>query len=466
MKKSSNQLAISNKQLFLNIYSRLRKQYAISNKQLFFNIHSSKNNYCPLQIARCRLPIANCPLQIALLCLLLIAYCPFSFAQTPITLQAAIDTALKNNLSLRSENLNAEYLQKITGTAWTIPQTNVSFGYGQINSNYADNQVIVSQNIKFPTVYTRQKELFEEEWKSGMLNVSVREAELKKRVTHVYYELVFLQQKQKLLQHSDSIYAAFVEKAELRFEKGESNILEKTTAETQRGQITQQLKQLQQDIAIAQLQLKVLLNTATDFIPSQENVKMQLVSLPDTSFLYNYAYIKFLQQQRQVSEARLKLEKSKLSPDLFASYNNMTMRGNGADNKYYSGSTRFQSAQVGIGIPLFSGAQKNVIRAMTINKELARNNYIAGLQIVQSQYLQAVQQYNRYLQTVNYYETTANKNAETIIQTANLQFLNGDINYLEWVLLTNQAIAIQSEYIDAVRNLNTSTIEINSYINQ
>ncbi len=391
---------------------------------------------------------------------------PTNNREIPITVQAAIDTALKNNLLLRNEKLNAEYLQKITGTAWNIPQTNVSFNYGQINSYYRDNQFSISQTIKFPTVYARQRSFYEEEWRSGIFNVSVKETELKKRVTQIYYELIYLQQKQKLLQHSDSIYANFLEKAELRFEKGETNILEKTTAETQRGQVSQQLKQLQQDFAITQLQLRSLLNTTTDFIPQQENSKLQLNALPDTSYLNNYAYIKFLQQQHQVSEARLKLEKSKMLPDLFAAYNNMTMRGNGADNKYYSGSTRFQSVQVGIGIPLFSSVQKNNIRAMTINAELAHNNYFAGLKTLQTQYLQALQQYNKNLQTVNYYETTAVKNADIIIQTANLQFVNGDINYLEWVLLTNQAIAIQSEYIDAIRNLNSSIIEINSYINQ
>jgi len=103
---------------------------------------------------------------------------------------------------------------------------------------------------------------------------------------------------------------------------------------------------------------------------------------------------------------------------------------------------------------------------MNINLQAAQNNYAAALQNLQSKYEQALLQYNKHAGAVNYYETTALKNADTIIQTANKQFLNGDINYLDWVLLTNQAIAIQNEYIDAVKNLNNSIIEINSYINE
>ena len=66
---------------------------------------------------------------------------------------------------------------------------------------------------------------------------------------------------------------------------------------------------------------------------------------------------------------------------------------------------------------------------------------------------------------VDYYETLALKNANTIINTAKRQLLNGEINYIEVVLLTNQAIAIQNEYINVVKNLNESIINLN-YLEQ
>lgn len=142
------------------------------------------------------------------------------------------------------------------------------------------------------------------------------------------------------------------------------------------------------------------------------------------------------------------------------------MKGFGADDKYYSSSKRFQSVQVGVGISLFGGAQKNAVKAANINVQAAQSNYEAGLQNIQSQYQQALLQYKKNEEAIVYYETKALKNADTIIQTANQQFLNGDINYLDWVILINQAIAIQNEYIEAIRNLNNSIIEINTYITQ
>jgi cobalt-zinc-cadmium resistance protein CzcA len=387
-------------------------------------------------------------------------------AQTPISLTAAIDTALKNNLSLKGDQLNADYLKRLQGTAYAIPQTSAALDYGQINSAYSDNKISLSQTIRFPTVYARQRSVYEQEWKSGLLTVELRQNELKKEVKQVYYTMKYLLEKQKLLVHTDSIFAAFLRNAKLRLEKGEANILERTTAETQAGQISVQLKALQEDFAVLQWRLKELLNTRTEYVPADSIYKLPAPIVVEDTALGQHPYIRQLAQQQQVNSAQLRLERAKLSPDLFASFSTMTMKGTGADSKTYTGSDRFQSFQVGVGLPIFSGAQRSAIAASRINLELAQNNYNRGLQSLQSRYRQAVETYRKQLETVAYFEQSALQNADTIIRTADQQFKGGQINYLDWVLLTNNAITIRSEYIDAVKNLNQSIIDLNSFNNQ
>jgi len=384
--------------------------------------------------------------------------------QVPISLQAATDTALKNNLSIRSEKLNAEYLEKLKRTAYSISQTTVFFDYGQINSAYNDNRIGITQSTRFPTVYSRQKAVYEEEWKNSVLGVALRENELRKQVASVYYLLLYMAQKERLLRHTDSLYTAFLQSAELRLKVGEANILEKTTAETQLGQITVQQRELEEDMVAARVRLKWLMNTNSNFVPEQQNFKMTADFVLDTTLLRQHPFVKQLEQQQQISNAKLALEKSKLWPDLLVGFNTMTIRGAGADGKVYSGSTRFNSVQAGIGVPIFTSGQRASVAANKVNVQLAQSNYDQGLQTLQANYMQAVEQYNKSLQTVTYYESSGLKNADTIIQTANLQFKNGDINFLEWVLLTNHATAIQSQYLDAVRNLNQSIVELNSYL--
>jgi len=382
-------------------------------------------------------------------------------AQTPINLQGAIDTALKNNLQVKNEKLNAEYQKKLKAAAVDIPQTNLIGEYGQINSFYKDTKFGISQSISFPTVYAKQKSLQNETYKSSVLNIVVKEAELKKQISEVFYLLVYLQQKQNILLQNDSVYASFLEKANLRFAKGETNVLEKTTAETQRGQIAIQLKQLKNDIEILQLQFQLLLNTTSVFTPSTENPKMIFTASLDTSAISKHPTLEVLQQQKEISLVKTQLEKSKLLPNLNIGYYIMSMKGTGADNLFYNTSTRFNSVQFGLGVPLFFGSQKAKIYSSKTFELISENNYQIGLQTLNAEYQTAFKQYQTQLQTVKYFEETALKNANTITKTANQQFANGGINYLEWTMLINNAVSIQSNYTDAVKNLNQSIIQLN-----
>lgn len=391
----------------------------------------------------------------------------FSFqvkAQFPINLQAAIDTALKNNLSIKNEKLKSDYQKKIIKTAVSIPQTNMMAEYGQINSAFYDNRLSVNQSFNFPTVYINQKRLLNEEWKSSVLSVALKEADTKKLVREIFYTYLYLKNKEHLLLKNDSIYAAFLDKAKLRFTKGESNVLEKTTAESQRGEIAIQLKQLQQDIEITQLQFDLLLNTTTRFIPNEANTKLELSISLDSSVVNQHPYLKIIEQQKKISGINRKLERSKFLPDINLGYNNMTMKGTGSDNVTYNYSSRFQSVQVGLGIPLFFGSQKAKLTASKINQNISDNNYLLEKNALKNQYQALLNKYQTHSETVKYYENTALNNAKLISETADKQFINGEINYLDWVMLTNQAISIQSNYLDAIKNLNETIIQINYLI--
>ncbi len=147
-------------------------------------------------------------------------------------------------------------------------------------------------------------------------------------------------------------------------------------------------------------------------------------------------------------------------------YNNTSISGTGADDKVYGSSKRFNSVQVGFGIPIFSQAQRKKINNAKFTKQVAESNLSVGLQTLQSEYQVALAQYNKYAQTVLYFERTALKNAILITETANQQLANGNINYLEWVQLINQATIVKTEYTEAVKNLNESIIHLNYLTNQ
>ena len=381
-----------------------------------------------------------------------------SFAQQQISLDKAIEIALMNNRQIKNETIRSQYAKALIKTNADLPKANASAEYGQINSAYNDSKFGITQNFAFPTVYNRQKQLLVAEWNASLLGVSLKEHEIKKVLTQLFYTFLYLKGKESLLQKADTLYERFYEKARIRLEKGESNILEKATAQTQRAGIAMQLLQVDQAIDMTLLEMQVLLNSKEQFVPELPALKMpQNKSFSKVS---STPLLQMLQQQQQIAKAQIAVERAKMIPDFAIGYFNNSFRGIGADNKLYNSSNRFSSAQVAMSVPIFTQFQKAKIRGAKIQENLLQNQYETELAQQQNQYDQLLVQYKSNKQIVETFEKSELQNATSILGTANLQFVSGDINYLEFVMLCNQAFQIQSNYLEALKGYNDALIAL------
>lgn len=377
-------------------------------------------------------------------------------AQEKITINKAIETALQNNIKIKSQKLNSDYLQKMTKTAYDIPNTGIISEYGQFNSNVNDLKIGVSQNIKFPTVYKRQKQLLVAQAKTGEYNEALQIKELTKKVRTAFYEMIYLKEKEKLLQKSDSIYSEFLRKMTLRFDKGESNILEKATAQNQSGQIKIQLQETQFDYKILQTQFKYLLNDDKDFMPFCDKYKMNFDEFLDKNTISDQPSIKLKEQEINSSKAEIALEKSKKMPELIGGVYWQTFKTNTTLQDSYQGIY----GQFGVALPLFNSSFKSKEKALEINYQIAENELTSEKINLQTQYQELLQNYKKIKETITYYESQALKNVGLVHNAANKKLINGEINYLEWVILINQNIEIQNNYIEAIRKQNETIINL------
>ena len=380
-----------------------------------------------------------------------------AFAQN-ITLDEAVKMATENNLSAKSKTLLSEYYQKRISTGANIPQTSVTAEFGQINTATSDNKFGASQSFSFPTVYTNHKKVLKEEWNSSIIATKLHRVDIQKTVTELFYHILVLREREKILNQSDTMYAQFLEKANLRFEKGASNMLEKTAAELQRENINIQLKSLVNEIELANIQLQLMLNTETRYEPIADNIIVEAIMFDAVVDVNSHPALQLSAQEIEKAKASVQLEKSKLLPNLFIGYFNQSFNDL---NK-----NRFNSVEVGVGIPIFSKAQKSQIKAEE-QKILFTENELAYKKAQwKTAYDAALQQFKTQLGIVETYKQKQLPGAEQIFKTAQQQFVNGEINYLDWVMLNNQAIQIQSDYYNAVMQLNQSIINIQYLISK
>ncbi|MFA7379102.1 MAG: CusA/CzcA family heavy metal efflux RND transporter [Bacteroidia bacterium] len=396
-------------------------------------------------------------------------------AQTPttktISVEDAISTALKNNLEIQSQELDVQSSTTLKKSVFELPKTNVNFQFGQYNSVNQDKAFQVSQSIPFPTYYTAKSSLYKAELESSQLQKQATANEIKAKVQYWFYQLQYLQTTKKQLQSLDSLYNDFVDAAALRYKTGETNLLEKTTAETKRGQLVLFLKQNETDFITAHNSLKTLMNTSEEFtIEYSGNFQPLVMSNSfDTTFIVNNPSLKVLYQQAVIAEQNKKVETASALPDFNVGYFNQSLIGvqniNGADVNF-DGSKRFQGFNVGLSIPItfFSNASK--VKSLNYKQQALQTEANNGKLILQNQLQNAFQQYNQNLSQYNYYKSTALPNAEIIISTAKVGFKSGDIGYIEYLQALQTATDVQLNYLQSVNQLNQSIININFLINK
>ncbi len=394
-------------------------------------------------------------------------------AQTQIkqlSVEEAISTALENNLELQSQQLNVQSSITLKKSTFELPKTNFNFQYGQYSSINQDKAFQVSQSIPFPTYFTAKSGLYKAELKSSELQQQAVANEIKAKVQYWFYQLQYLQTTKKQLQSLDSLYNDFVYAAALRYKTGETNLLEKATAEAKRGQLSLLLKQNEIDFVNAYTSLKAFMNTREDFTISDNGIfqPITLSSLLDTSLIANNASLKFLYQQAVIAEQNKKVETATTLPDFNVGYFNQSLIGtqtvNGKD-VFFDGSKRFQGVNVGISIPLtfFSNAAK--IKSLTYKQQSLQKEAENGKLILQTQLHNAFQQYNQNLSQYNYYKSTALPNAEIIINTAKVGFKSGNISYIEYIQALQTATDVQLNYLQSINQINQSIVNINFLIN-
>jgi len=380
-----------------------------------------------------------------------------------LTLDRAIELALKNNVSVKAAYYEVESQKQLKKTSFDLPKTSVSLLYGQYNS-YAkqDNNFTITQSIPF-TVWGAQGSLNRSLLASSELKKATTENELVYQVKQVYHQLAFTQAKHDLLLQQDSIYEGFLKSSSLRYKSGETKLLEQTTAETQRNEAKNQLRQNEADISVFRTQLKTLLNSGTLPEISESTLReLEFGGIPDTTALAANPSLAYMRQQVEVAHNRKRFENARFAPDLLIGYFNQTLidvinTENGAVAK---AGDRFTGFQVGLSIPLWFAPYQGRSKAANFSKQAAKSDYHYYQITLNGEFQQALKQYEKARNSLNYYRTSALPNADLILKQSQLAFRGGEINYTEYLLGVRNAIGIKEGFLQTLNAYNQSIIYI------
>lgn len=378
-----------------------------------------------------------------------------------INLSEAVSIAQKNNLFLKASSQWVESQALMKKSWFETGKSNLSFEYGHVNSYYNDSRISFGQSFSFPAYYHYQKKMLQEQYNVSIENQKLQQLILESEINKAYYSLLVLNEKKKILLLSDSLYRIFSTKANERFKQGENNILEKATADLQSEQVNVQLQQTNVEYQTLIQRLNFLLNDSGHlYLPVEESAEF---IYKDTSNLKQHPFYKQLEHQYFSEINRFKSSRSLLYPDIVVGANNMSIIGlqniNGTDI-FFNKDRRFTSVYLGLSMPLFTGAQRNKNQAILKQAEQKKTETdyaIQQLNYQKSVYLLQAEQFDSIL---NYYRQNSLKNASLIIHSANRQFFNGEIDYLQFVMLINQSSQLKMEYLNTLQLSNDNLINL------
>jgi len=381
-----------------------------------------------------------------------------------INLHDAIRTALDSNLSVKSAAYSIEVEKALKGAAIDLPKTVFDGQHGQYNSFTNDNSITVSQSFAFPSVYVNRYKLADASLKSTEWKLKVSQLEIATLVKQVYWQSVYLVEKKKLLTYQDSLYSGFLRAAELRAKAGETNQLEMITARSQSLEIKDQLNQVSADIGIFNRKLKTLLNINSVPVPDEKELHRITFSLiADSLSTGKNPSLGYVQQQVEVSRIGKKLERSQMLPDLNIGYMSQTIIGTQDINGFsrsFGKDYRFSGIQAGISLPIWFGPFTSRVKAARINEDIARTDAENYSKSLTGNYQSLIDEFSKFSSSVDFYEKQAVHEASLIIDQAAKSYKAGALDYLDYVLTLNRALAIKQNYLDALNNYNHTVISI------
>jgi cobalt-zinc-cadmium resistance protein CzcA len=382
------------------------------------------------------------------------------FAQEALTLEESLQRALKNNLQIKSGEYEIEQFKQLKKTRVDIGKTNVMWMHGKYNSFNTDNNITFTQTIPFPTVLISEVKLGEAQTESARLGLSVTKNELIYQVRSTYLHLCFLRALKQLFLSQDSLYSGFSKASALRYQTGETNLLEKSTAELQLMEIKNQVRQNEADLLVYQTQLQVLLNS-----PEIIDVSEELHRLPfiDAAKSLKNPLLLFSKQQVLINQQTKKVERNKFLPDILVGYFTQSLIGYqkiGGDEVFFDRNKKFTGFQFGVSIPLWFVPQAGRAKVAYYAEASAQKKYEYILASLNGQLKQAQQELTKNEISLNYYEADALKNASLILQQAQKSFNGGDIGYVEYLQALKTTQSIRANYLAALNQYNQSVIKV------
>ncbi|MEY3500425.1 MAG: hypothetical protein RL308_2094 [Bacteroidota bacterium] len=370
-------------------------------------------------------------------------------------LNMLIAKALENSKAIKAAQLQVDKTKANINNAYSFEKTNIYYNYDQ-NNLALNNEPLkvfgIQQRFAFPTVYGVLKSVNTAEFEKEQASFEIQKNKLTFSVSNAYHTIVYLQHQEKSYRYLDSLYQNFSKASERKFELGETNYLEKITAEAKFRKISTTLSQLENDKKAQYEILKYLVQSEEKIVINNNQIEPIMNITNETSKLLYAAYLESITKNYK---NQISLQKQHWLPDLNVDY--FQGKNSGLSQSLYG-------FQVGVGIPLFYFGNKAKTKVAQLELQSWEQQKQNEEQKIDKYISQKVNELAKYQEAINYYNQYGKKLSEEIIKVGNRSYRQGEIDFFQYIQSLENATAIQMDYLDNVMQFNKSQLDL-QYLN-
>ncbi|WKK64630.1 CusA/CzcA family heavy metal efflux RND transporter [Lutimonas zeaxanthinifaciens] len=369
-----------------------------------------------------------------------------------LDLQSITNLALEGNSGLMASSLEVERADALVGNAFSFDKTELYYHYDENNLAYNNRAIKVfgiEQEFLFPTRYFADKKVNRLQLEMENNSYSIKRRQLELKINARYYQLQYEFEREAVLKKLDSFYTTFAYAAKRKFEIGDTNYLEKITAQAKQKQLQTLHRQSQQDVERAMILLKEAVQSDKEFKVAK--IPLNKLELNEPEFEENPGLIYF-SKRKEFVQAKKNVESQSLLPDIKINY---FLGSNPGLDENLTG------YQIGLKIPILFSGNAAKIKASKIETEILENleaDYRIQLETKHSEMITELQKYQ---EALTYYQSEGENLSREIFKTAQFSYESGEINFFQYIQSMENALGILLDYLGNLNDYNQLVLEIN-----
>mgnify|MGYP001775483818 FL=1 len=383
---------------------------------------------------------------------MLVISVPAVQAQQPVTLEQAVEIALRNHPRLKMAESEIERARASKGEAWDGGNTSFSYSWGQLNgTDRHDNELAIEQSLGSLLTPFYKNALSNTQISKGKSYRDMVKKEITAEVKRAWAHYQYAFNLNALYNGQKELAEQLRNSGEQRYLQGDIDLAERNMITALAADLNTRWMETAGDLTLAERRFVWTCYSDRPLVPA--DTTLSVMQMPTEGRILSTRHLDYFNAQLQEKKDLLKIERSRFFPEFSIGYVRQKI----------APLTGLNSWMVGASFPILFFPQRSRARQARIAMQAAGWEAEANRQQLSNKVSELQSQLARQRERLTYYQQAAIKEAEALQQSATQKFQENETDISEFIQSLNTVREIKRGYIETVYAYNVTLLELELY---